>query len=165
MSESGKKGPRRFVVDTNLFVAAIRPFSELGHRGSTDTSSLALLLRLINDELELFADLWLSDEYKRLAEELNSETAELVLGQLTKKMREVAELGKETIARCRPYLPEEEAADVLHAATCLQSGAVLVTNDRDFDKIRDSGIIEVWSISEAIRKLSIKRRAGARVSF
>ncbi len=36
------------------------------------------------------------------------------------------------------------------------SGAVLITNDRDFDRIRDAGLIEVWSISEAIRKLSIQ---------
>ncbi len=158
MSESGKSGSRRFVVDTNVFVAAIKPFSKSGHgRSSTDTGSLALLLRMINDnELELFANRWLLDEYKRLGEELNSETSELILGQLTAKMREVTELEEMAVARCRPYLPEREAADVLHAATCVQSKAVLITNDRDFDRIKESGIIEIWSIGEAIRKLSIK---------
>ena len=43
----------------------------------------------------------------------------------------------------------------MHAATCLQAKAVLITNDRDFDRIKESGIIEVWSIREAIRRLSV----------
>ena len=146
---------RRFVVDTNVFVSAIKPFSKRSRTARTGTSSLALLMRLITDaELELFGSLWLFDEYKRLAEELKSETSELILGRLTAKMREVTEVGEETVARCRPYLPEWEAADVLHAATCLQAKAVLITNDRDFNRIKESGVIEVWSISEAIRKLS-----------
>src|SRR4029077_3129804 len=99
MSKSGKTDPRRFVVDTNVFVAAIKPFSRSGHKKSSDnTSSLALLLRLINDDdLELFSNRWLLDEYKRLGEELSSETSELILGQLTTKMREVAEPEKEMI--------------------------------------------------------------------
>src|SRR5271157_3953437 len=107
MSESGENGPRRFVVDANVFVAAIKPFSKFGReRASTDTSSLALLLRLINDdELGLFANRWLLDEYKRLGEEMNSETSELILGQLTTKMREITELEEKAVARCRPYLP------------------------------------------------------------
>jgi predicted nucleic acid-binding protein len=159
MSESGRSGTRRFVVDTNVFVAAIKHFSKSGHgRASPGTSSLALLLRLINDdELELFANKWLLDEYKRLAEELNSETSELILGQLVEKMHEVIEIREEAVALCRPYIPEREAADILHAATCLQAKAVLITNDRDFDRIKESGVIEVWNISEAIRKLSIQR--------
>jgi predicted nucleic acid-binding protein len=46
-----------------------------------------------------------------------------------------------------------ELADAVHAATCLQSNAVLISNDKHFDKIRDMRIIEVWKISEAIEKL------------
>ena len=112
------------------------------------------MLKLINDdELELFANRWLLDEYKRLGEEMNSETSELILGQLTAKMREPIELEGKAVARCRPYLPEGEPADVLHAATCLQSRAVLITNDRDFERIKESGVIEVWSIRDAIMKL------------
>jgi len=101
MSESGRSGAGRFVVDTNVFVAAIKPFSKSGRvRASTETSSLGLLLRLINDDgQELFANRWLLDEYKRLAEELSSETSELILGQLTAKMREVVELEEKAVAR------------------------------------------------------------------
>ena len=110
MSESGKSGPRRFVIDTNVFVAAIKPFSKLGHgRASSGTKSLALMLRLINDdELELFANRWLLDEYKRLGEELSSPTSELILGQLTARMAEVTELEEKAVARCRPYCQQEK---------------------------------------------------------
>ena len=96
IGSEGESAPRRFVVDTNVFVAAIKPFSGRSRTASTDTGSLALLMRLVTDsELELFGSLWLLDEYKRLAEELNSETSELILGRLTGKMREVAEIGDE----------------------------------------------------------------------
>ena len=112
---------RRFVVDTNVFVSAIKPFSKSGNkRAPTRTGSVSLLLALINDERsELFASVWLLDEYKRLGEELSSETSDLILGQLTTKMHEITELEEKAVLRCKPYLPEGEAADVLHAASCL----------------------------------------------
>jgi len=56
---------------------------------------------------------------------------------------------------CKPYFPEEELIDIYHAATCLQEGAVVITNDRHFDKINDEKIIEVWSISKAIDEFEI----------
>ena len=123
MSESERESaPRHFVVDTNVFVSAIKPFSRRGRKARTDSGSLPLLLRLITDtELELFGNPWLFDEYKRLAEELSSETSELILGQLTGKMREVAGIGGQAVARCRPHIPERESADIMHAATCLSS--------------------------------------------
>lgn len=49
--------------------------------------------------------------------------------------------------------PREEAVDAVLAATCLQEGAVLITNDKDFGRIAEAGIIDVWSITEAINKL------------
>jgi predicted nucleic acid-binding protein len=42
---------------------------------------------------------------------------------------------------------------VVHAATCLHTGAILISNDAHFDGIKEDGIIEVWSITEAIKKL------------
>ena len=159
MSDSERESaPRRFVVDTNVFVSAIKPFSRRGRTARTDTGSLALLMRLITDnELELFGDLWLFNEYRRLADELSSETSELIIEQLAEKMRVVTGIRDQAVERCRPYLPEREAADIMHAAACLQAKAVLITNDLDFDRIKESGVIEVWSISEAIRKLSTRR--------
>jgi predicted nucleic acid-binding protein len=54
---------------------------------------------------------------------------------------------------CKTYVRTPDKADVLHAATCLQTGAALITNDRHFDLIKEEGIIKVLSVSEAIRKL------------
>ncbi|MEM3402900.1 MAG: PIN domain-containing protein [Candidatus Hadarchaeales archaeon] len=65
----------------------------------------------------------------------------------------IVDVAQRFIKVCRPYFPPKEAVDALLAATCLQEGAVLITNDRHFDKINREGIIEVWSTSEAIRKI------------
>jgi AbrB family looped-hinge helix DNA binding protein len=46
-------------------------------------------------------------------------------------------------------------AGIYHAATCLQEGAILITNDRHFDRIRNEKIIEVWGISKAIEEFGI----------
>jgi predicted nucleic acid-binding protein len=46
-----------------------------------------------------------------------------------------------------------EMSDIVHAATCLYADAVLITNDRHFDKIKKAGIIEVWSNAKAIKRL------------
>lgn len=155
MSESEREsGQRRFVVDTNVFVSAISPFTKRGRTTRARTGSLALLIRLIADtNLQLFGDPWLLDEYRRLAEELKSATSELILGQLTAKTQKVTEVRDEAVELCKPYLPEREVADLLHAATCLQSKAVLITNDRDFDRISESGIIKVWGISKAMKQI------------
>jgi predicted nucleic acid-binding protein len=156
MSAPEGKAPKRFVVDTNVFVAAVKPFSKRGRTIRRSTGSLALLVRLINDEgLELFGNRRLIDEYTRLAEELGSETSSLILGQLASRVS-VVEILQEAADRCGKYLPEEEAADVMHAVTSLQAGAVLITNDTHFDRIKESGLIRVWSIGEAIRKLKVR---------
>ena len=56
---------------------------------------------------------------------------------------------------CKSYFPEDELIDIYHAATCLQESAVLITNDRHFDKIHNEKIIEAWSISRAIKEFGI----------
>lgn len=57
---------------------------------------------------------------------------------------------------CKPYFSEDELIDIYHAATCLQTGSILITNDKHFDKIKSDKIIEVWNISAAIEKLGIE---------
>ncbi|WP_318249228.1 hypothetical protein [Geoglobus acetivorans] len=54
---------------------------------------------------------------------------------------------------CRQYFPENEVADAVHAAKCLKTNAVPITNDKHFDPIKKAGLIEVWNPSEAIRSL------------
>jgi len=134
---------RRFVIDTNVFVAAINPFLNPIQRPHKDTKTLKLLIKLIvNEELELIGNSRLVDEYKRLAEELNSETSRLILRELMGKVKIVNVL-EEALMRCKPYLPAKESADVMHAATSLQTDAILITNDTDFDRIRQLRIIQV----------------------
>jgi len=55
--------------------------------------------------------------------------------------------------KCKPFFPVGSAADVVHAATCLHTGAVLISNDAHFDGIKEVDIIEVWSITDAIKEL------------
>ena len=142
------------MVDAYVFVAAIKPFTTQ-QRPPKIPGSLPLLLRLITDaELELFASQPLLDEYRQLARELRSETSTLILDQLSAKAHEVTEI-KAEIEACKPHIPEKEAADILHAAAALQSEAVLISNDKHFDRIRDAHIIEVWSISKAMRRLLV----------
>ncbi len=90
-------------------------------------------------------------EYKKYAGDLG-EYGQLLLGQLLQKVV-VLEISDEVIARCMPFFPEGQDADILHAATCLESGGILISNDRHFEKIRQERMIEVWTISEAIDRL------------
>jgi len=142
------------VVDANVFVAAVKPFAKQ-QRARKIPGSLSLLLRLITDpELELFASQPLLDEYRQLSRELGSETSTLIMDRLSAKAHEVTEI-KTEIETCKPYIQEKDPADILHAAAALQSEAVLISNDKHFNRIRDAGIVEVWSISEAMRRLSV----------
>lgn len=148
-----EKSTRRFVVDTNVFVAAVKPFSKQTAKTPTDTKTLSLLIKLLTDQrIELVGNSRLTAEYDRLEDEFDSRTSRLILQQLLAKMKIVA-VGERALKRCKPYLPEKESADVIHAATCLQTEAILITNDSDFSKIKQAGVINVWSISEAIGKL------------
>lgn len=52
-----EKSTRRFVVDTNVFVAAVKPFSKPVQQMRKDTKTLSLLTRLITDqEIELIGN-------------------------------------------------------------------------------------------------------------
>ena len=78
----------------------------------------------------------------------------MILERLSAKAHEVTEI-KAEIETCKHCIPEKEAADIVHAAAALHSEADLISNDRHFDRVRDAGIIEVWAISEAMRRLSV----------
>lgn len=148
-----EKSTKPFVVDTNVFVAAIKPFAKASTKKELP-GAFALVMRFLSDDrIQLAANAVLVGEYRRLEKELNSPTSTLLLEQLIRKM-EIVDVKDETINHCRPYMPKEEVADVVHAATCLEAGAILVTNDGDFDKIKDEGVIVVWSISDAIRRMN-----------
>jgi len=53
-----------------------------------------------------------------------------------------------------PHLqPSPTYTDLYHAATCLKANVILITNDKDFDKIAKVGIIKVWSITKAFTSM------------
>jgi len=132
----------RFLLDTNVFIAAAK-------RGWTRTTDL--VLRLIEGEEDLIANEALIGEYRKYAREFG-DWGQLLLDQIFLKVV-VLEIPDESITRCKPLFPEVQEADILHAATCLSASAILISNDRHFDKIKEAGIIEVWTISEAIAKM------------
>ena len=108
---------------------------------------------LTNPEIEVVANDVLIAEYERYAKELD---AEEFLDFLRLRII-VINPSIDEIKRCKPYFPENEYADVIHAATCLKADAVLITNDRHFDRIKEAKLIKIWSISDAIDILLGKR--------
>ena len=139
-------GTRTYLLDTNVFVAAVKHLTR-------ETATLRLLLKVLRrDDIALVGnDLWL-EEMLRYAEAFRSETASQLVAALIEKTRFVR-VDASFRAVCRRFMTTPDPADILHAATCLQERAVLVTNDRHFDRVREEGIVEVWDIATAIRKL------------
>ena len=145
MRRSGQ-GTRVFLLDNNVFVAAIK-------RSGGETATLSLLLSLIQDRgIRLVGNEFLLEEMARYAEVFESEMASSLLYALITKM-EVVDVQGKYITICRSYMDTDDLADIVHAATCLQTDAILITNDHHFDPVRDEGIVDVWSIAEAIREL------------
>ena len=135
---------RTFLLDTNVFVAAIR-------HPRRQTDSLRLLLDLLErEDVELVGNPYWVEEMLRYAEEFRSETATWLISALLKQTRIVA-VARNFVKVCVRYVTTPDLSDVTHAATCLQEHAILISNDRHFDRIRDAGVLEVWSISDAIR--------------
>ena len=136
------------MVDTNLFIAAIK-------NPKKETASLRLLLELMDNSTIVFiGNEFLIMEMEKYAKVFDSKRGKEILKKLIDKT-EVVDVEEKFLRLCKPYFPEEELIDIYHAATCLQEGAILVTNDRHFDKINDEKIIEVWSISMAIREFGL----------
>ncbi|HKZ64453.1 MAG TPA: PIN domain-containing protein [Thermoplasmata archaeon] len=134
------------MLDTNVFVAAVK-------HPTGESATLRLLLDVLRrgDIALVGNDLWL-EEMLRYAEAFRSETASQLVAALVQKTRFVR-VDASFRAVCRRFMTTPDPADVLHAATCLQERAVLVTNDRHFDRIREEGIVEVWDITKATRSL------------
>jgi predicted nucleic acid-binding protein len=98
---------------------------------------------------ELVADDILISEYERYARKFE---AEVFLKILLSKVVVIEQSEKDILA-CKPFFPPTEGADIVHAATCLNVGAILISNDAHFKRIKEEGLIEVWNISTAIKKL------------
>lgn len=137
---------QQFLVDANVFVAAIKnPEKKAG--------ALDLILELIsNEDLHLIGNDLLLMEFERYSEKFRSKTASQLIKRLKDKMKAV-DVDENNIKKCDKYFANENIVDSVHAATCLQEKSILITNDKHFDKISKNKIIEVWSISKAIKTL------------
>ena len=143
---NSKKDTKVFLLDTNVFIAAIKNLKK-------ETQTLGLILNIIErEDIQLVGDEFLVEEMIRYAEEFKSETASWILSALLEKM-ELVYVGENFVKICMSYIKTPNMADILHAACCLKSDAILITNDKHFKKIQDAGIIKVWSISKAIEEV------------
>lgn len=61
---------------------------------------------------------------------------------------------QEEVDICAAFFTENQLSDAVHAATCLSVGAIIITNDNHFNKIKEAKLIEVWSTTKAIKRLS-----------
>ena len=129
------------MIDTNVFIAAVK-------KGWTDTTELLLHL-LSSGRYRLIANDVLLAEYRKYAERLSA----MDFYEFLVRRVDVVNPRPEDVQKVLPYFPKDQIADAVHAATCLITGAVLITNDRHFEKISRVGLIEVWSITKAIKKL------------
>lgn len=130
----------RYLIDSNLFIAA----TKTGWKRSTD-----LLVHLLDSPNELVGDEVLYFEYDKWAKILGAYD---LFNYLSRRVIINNPIEGE-ISKCAPFF-ENAIADMIHAATCLGTDAILITNDRHFDKIKTARIIEVRSIAEAIKTLS-----------
>lgn len=142
--KGSERGIRSFLIDKNVFIAAIK-----NPRGGT----LSLLLRIINEEkIALVGNDLLVEEFLLYAERFRSKTALALITAMLDKMQ-IIEIKENYLKACKPYILTPKKTDILNAAACLQSDAILITNDKYFDRIKKAGIIEVWNTGEAIEKL------------
>lgn len=130
----------RYLFDNTVFIAAVK---------RKWAKSTELIYHLLDSPAELFANELLIFEYEKYAKTLG--TYEL-LGYLKKAVIQVNP-SQEEIDTCAAFFPESELSDIVHAATSLYADAILISNDNHFNRIKKAGIIEVWSNTEAIRRL------------
>lgn len=137
---------RVFLLDTNVFISAIK-------EPRRQTGTLSLILHIIEESsIGLVGNVLLAEEMTRYAELLKSETAATLLHALIAKMK-IVKVQENYLKICKTYIETPDKVDILHAATCLQTNATLISNDHHFNRIQDEAIIKVWNITEAIKKL------------
>lgn len=141
---------KKYLLDTNVFIAAFKS-------GWTKTTELLLEL-LTNPDYELISNSILVEEYRKWALRLSAEDPALrdhvaTLYSLLKNKAKIVEPDKEHIEACKPYFPQNQYADLYHAATCLKANAILISNDKHYNKIKQAKLITVLNTSEAINEI------------
>src|SRR5437016_3157437 len=106
--------------------------------------------------------LWLQRlDPKELARRIHEELQGVDLAPLAASILgtlEIIRVEERFVLACTPYFAGKKRKDCVHAATCLQLGATLVSNDHDFDAIDRAGVIRRMTISEAVRRWLPRKR-------
>src|SRR5437773_9639944 len=132
------------LLDTNVFVSAVKSVPRV-------TDSLRLLVHFLAADVRLVGNELLAGEYLLYAQLLPSLTATAVAASILGTL-EIIPVEERFVLACTPYFGGRKRKDCVHAATCLQLGATLVSNDHDFDAIDRAGVIRRVTISEAVRR-------------
>ena len=136
----------QILLDNNIYVAAI-------HDPVRETVSLRLIIEIIQSRyIKLIGNKYLLEEMSRYSEIFPSPTALMLLRALVSKM-DIVEVETRYIKMCMNYVNSSSPVDIMHAATCLQTNSILITNDKHFDRIKQEKIITVWNTKEALEKL------------
>lgn len=129
------------LADTNVFISAFK---------TGKTKSTELFIHLIkNEEIQLITNEILLKEYEKYANRLGSKSK--LFFQIIEESSKQIEPDEEHIQKCEPFF-ENSYADMIHASTCLKADGIILTNDKHFDEISDSDMIDVWDISKAINE-------------
>ncbi|MCX6678787.1 MAG: PIN domain nuclease [Methanothrix sp.] len=112
------------MIDSNLFIAAVK---------SVWTKSSELLSVLLDGSFELVANKSLLAEYEKYAQQLD---AQYVFFYMKSRVI-LTDQSEDEVQRCKPFFPEGKASDVVHAATCLHTAAVLITNGDFLPTLKD----------------------------
>ena len=138
------------LLDTTVFVSAVQSVPRI-------TDSLRLIVHLLAADVRLVGNELLAEEYLRYAQLLPSPTATALAASILGTL-EMIRVEERFVLACTPYFGGKKRKDCVHAATCLQLGATLVSNDHDFDAIDRAGVIRRMTISEAVRRWLPGRR-------
>ena len=115
----------RFVLDNNLIIAAIKS----GWKKSTD-----LLFTILLSDAAIYVNKELLFEYEKY---INKILGLPHLFLLIQRRSTLIDPSMESLLVCRRFFPESEFADAVHAATCFEAKAVLISNDAHFDAIKE----------------------------
>src|SRR5205809_3849736 len=138
------------LLDTNVFVSAGKSVPRV-------TDSLRLIVHLLAADVRLVGNELLAEEYLRYAQLLPSASATAVAASILGTL-EIIRVEQRFVLACTPYFGGKKRKDCVHAATCLQLGATLASNDHDFDAIDRAGVICRMTIGEAVRHSVPRKR-------
>ncbi len=132
-----------FLIDTNVFISSFK---------SDTAKSKEVFIELIqNDKYNLISNEILIEEYKKYSKMLGPKSEEFFA--ILKDNSSIVKPEEFHIKKCKHYFNENSYSDVIHAATALKNNPVIITNDKDFNGIGKSNLIDVWTISKAIENI------------